>query len=133
MERTLQDRARRLTDLGFARFQEERFADAESCFRTAAVANPEDEDAWIGLGASLMKQERAADAAIVFGTAAAIARSNGVWPTLLAAEALLQAGELERAAQAMAWFDHLEATAELGEPERDLGRTLRARIEEETR
>lgn len=126
---TREARAQKLTDLGFMLFGEGRWEEAATAFRTAAVANPDDEDAWLGLGSALVRQERFEDAAIVLGTAAAIARSSGAWPTLLAVEALLGSGDVRRAQQAMAWFDALEASGGVDEEQRTMARSVRATLE----
>jgi uncharacterized protein HemY len=129
MNATLRQRARKLTDLGFALFEAARWREAEVAFRTAAVADPTDEDAWIGLGSSMVRQERFEEAALVLGTAAAIAESSGAWLTLLAAEALIGAGDAVRARQAMAWFDAMDQDDLVTEAEREIAALVRSSLE----
>lgn len=129
MNGTHQERATALTGLGFQLFEQGRWSEAEASFRAAAVLDVDDEDAWIGLGSALMQQARCAEAAIVFGTAAAIARSSGAWPTLLAAEALMESGDPARAGQALAWFDAIAASEQITSEQASVARGLRRRME----
>jgi len=132
MNRGTRQQARRLTDIGFLHFEAERWKDAETSFRSAALQDPDDEDAWLGLGSALRQQARNQEAAIVFGIAAAIARSSGAWATLLAAESLLEAGARGKAREAMAWFDKLVEREGVTEEQLELARALQKRTEEFT-
>lgn len=128
MKRSRSTTATRLVERGFRLFEVGRSAEAAETFRAAVVLDPEDEDAQVGLGCSLVALGRHPEAAIVFGIAAATAVSNGAWPTLLAADALVACKEPEKARGALAWFAEIERSGPVLEEQRELAAQIALRL-----
>ncbi len=119
--------ARDLERLGFAEFDAARYARAEEAFRLAAIAAPESEDAWLGLGASLAKQARFEEAAMVYGMAA-IAAPTDAWPPLLAAEAWLAGGEPSKARDALEYVREMDKCGSASIDQLEVARALEVQV-----
>jgi thioredoxin-like negative regulator of GroEL len=117
-----------LLDRAFALFEAGRYPEAADYFRAALVLDPEEEDAQIGLGCCLGELGRHAEAAVVFGIAAATARSDGAWPTLLAADALARCGEGTMARGALAWFAEIARSGAVADEHKNMAAQISARL-----
>lgn len=124
---TMATRVRELERMGFAAFEAGRYGEAEEAFRWAAVAAPEDPDAWIGLGSALAKQGRNEEAALVFAMGA-VAAPDDAWPVLLAAEAHMAVGERAKARDALDWVEALAGHGKVDPEQQEIARGLLARV-----